>query len=303
MKMTLSRLPFAMLLAASAAACAADTTDKADTAGSEDDLTSLTARSRELQFAGYVYVDPSADDASIVREIKKQTQSAFGALRDASIGVNSRELKDVDPATFLKVPVEVVDPANPTAKQSLLKVSYTFTDQAVVPVTMATRTALPLGLLGKNYQSQSQRIFTECTSGDAHAKEFIGSIRYVFDPSRASCKKAMTAEQTQIHTDRAGLAEGQIPKSELNRLYIPMTVNLRPTVAMGQNKYPEYDWLYAGGVEPGKLVIGMVSGMMADWAAARSTRSTTMPATTCGTAASAIFSARARASSSSPSRA
>src|SRR5206468_4275794 len=28
-----------------------------------------------------------------------------------------------------------------------------------------------------------------------------------------------------------------------------------------------YDRLYAGGVEQGKLVVGMVSGLMADWAA------------------------------------
>lgn len=265
MRTTLSRLSVAMLLAATAA-CTAET-GPSTTEGAEDDLTSLTARSRKLEFAGYVYVTPGLDDAAITREIKKQTQSAFGALRDANIGVNSRELKDVDPSTFLKVPVEVVDPQNPDAKQALTRVSYTYTDDAVVPVTMADRSAITLGLLGKNYQAQSARILSECTSGDAHAREFQSSIWYVFDPSLPRCRQAMADEQKKIDADRAGLTEGQVSKSEVDRLYIPMTASLRATTEMGQNKYPEYDRLYSGGVEPGKLVIGMVSGMMADWAA------------------------------------
>ena len=53
----------------------------------------------------------------------------------------------------------------------------------------------------------------------------------------------------------------------MNRLYIPMTARLRAVTQSSTVKYPEYDRLYAGGVENGKLVIGMVSGMMADWAA------------------------------------
>lgn len=269
MKISLTRLPLLMLLLASAgvAACSAPSDDPS-LDGDEEDLTSLTARARKLEFAGYVYVDPSASDSSIVAEVKRQTQSAFGALREANVGVNSRELKDVDPSTFLKTPVDVVDPAEPSAPlRRMLKVAYTFTDDAVVPVPMATRSAISLGLLGRGYQSKSERVLAECTTGDAHAREFQSSIWYVFDPSLAKCKGAMAAEQQKIDADRQGLAEGQIPTSELDRLYIPMTANLHATRASSATKYPEYDRLYSGGVEEGKLVIGMVNGMMADWAA------------------------------------
>ncbi|MCA9590023.1 MAG: hypothetical protein KC657_32185 [Myxococcales bacterium] len=269
MKLSLRRLPLLLALVASTAAvaCTADTAEEEVDSG-EDDLTSLTARSRKLDFAGYVYVDERASEASIISDIRKQTQSAFGALREANVAVNSRELRDVDPARFLKTPVKVVDPANPAAPpKTMLKVAYTFTDDAVVPIPMATRSAISLGLLGKGYGSQTGRVLEECTSGDQHAQEFQSSIWYVFDPSRAKCKAAMAAEQQKIDADRAGLADDEVPLSEVNRLYLPMTANLRYKAQARTVRYPEYDRLYAGGVEPGKLVIGMVSGMMADWAA------------------------------------
>ncbi|HVH45203.1 MAG TPA: hypothetical protein VM925_22780 [Labilithrix sp.] len=261
-------LPSLMLLlaAASTAACVASTDQGVE--GDEEDLTSLTARARKLEFAGYVYVEDNASDTTILAEVKRQTQSAFGALREAEIATNSRELKDVDPARFLKVPVEVVDPAAPeVTPRRLLKVSYTFTDDALVPIPMATRSAISLGLLGKGYQAKAERIIQECTTGDKHAREFEKSIWYVFNPTLSKCKTAMAAEQQKIDDQRRGLAPNQVPKSEVERLYIPMTARLRATAQNRSTKYPEYDRLFAGGVEPGKLVIGMVSGMMADWAA------------------------------------
>jgi hypothetical protein len=269
MKLSLARLPMMMLLAAATTmACAAPSDDDGAVPGDEDDLTSLTARARKLEFAGYVYVEVGTPDSSIIAEVKRQTQSAFGALREANVGVNSRELKDVDPSTFLKTEVNVVDPANRAAPpKKMTKVAYTFTDDAVIPIPMSRRSTIPLGLLGRNYAAQAARVVEECTSGDQHAREFQGSVWYVFDPSLSRCKTAMGAEQQKVDADKRGLAAGQIPKSEVDRLYIPMTAKLRATTQSTATKYPEYDRLFAGGVEPGKVVIGMVSGMMADWAA------------------------------------
>src|SRR5438874_68886 len=101
-----------VLATSSLAACTQQTAE--DPADSESDLTSLTARQRTLKFSGVVYVDPSSSDSMIISTIRRQTQSAFGALREANVGVNSRELKDVDPATFVKTNLTVVDAANPT---------------------------------------------------------------------------------------------------------------------------------------------------------------------------------------------
>jgi hypothetical protein len=269
MKLSLTRLPLMMLLAASTAVACAAPTDSGEESvqGGEEDLTSLTARARKLQFAGYVYVAEGTSDSDVLRAVKQQTQSAFGALRTAKVGVNSRELKDVDPSTFLKTPVSVVDPAHPGTAKKMTKVSYTYTDNALVPTPMATRTAISLALLGSGYSSKVDRVLPECTANDKEAKEFTGSIWYVFDPSVSTCKPAMVAEQQKIDADRQGLTAGQIPVSEVNRLYIPMQANLKSTSQTTATKYPEYDRLYGGGVESGKLVVGMVSGMMADWAA------------------------------------
>jgi hypothetical protein len=237
----------------------------------EEDLTSLTARQRTLKFSGVVFVDEGADDSRIIQAIRKQTQSAFGALREADIGVNSRELKDVDPTTFVKTVVTVKDPANPSAPTTKrLRVSYVFTDSAVVPVPVAARSSIQLALLTQDYATQTERVFNECTLRDQHATEFRnGSLWYVFNPALAQCKTAIQVEQKKIDEDRAkvGNAPNIVPKSEAERLYVPATMALGRAANNTKLAYPEYDRLFSGGVEPGKLVIGMVSGEMADWAA------------------------------------
>src|SRR5205807_1806338 len=100
----------------------------------EDDLTSVTARSRSLQFDGYVYVSADASDDEILHAVRAETQTAFGALRNARIGVNNRELKAVDVKTFKRAKVSVVDENGATTP--MLKVTYRYTDTAVVPVDM-----------------------------------------------------------------------------------------------------------------------------------------------------------------------
>ena len=239
------------------------------TEGQEDDLTSLTARARTLKFEGYVYVEKSAQDWSILNSVRKQTQSAFGALRTSDVGVNDRELATVDPASFVKTTVKVVDPSNPSASKEMVKVKYTYTATSVVPKSMSTRSTLSLAVLTSGYSSQTSRILKECTANDKEAKEFQESIWYVFDPSLSQCKTAMKAEQARIDADRArlGSVENAVPQSEVSRLYLPLTMGFSNAATNRGTTYPEYDRLYAGGVQSGKLVIGMVSGLMADWAA------------------------------------
>src|SRR5262245_60151055 len=78
----------------------------------EDDLTSVTARARELRFEGVVYVEPGTSDDDVLRVVHKQTKTAFGPLRTSEVMVNNRELKGVDPKTFKKRDVSVVDTAD-----------------------------------------------------------------------------------------------------------------------------------------------------------------------------------------------
>ena len=192
----------ALLLALAAApAC---TGDAPGTSG-EDCLTSVTARERAMSFDGYVYVDADASDSTILQAVKRQNKSVFGALRTATISANNRELSEIDTASFVKEPVEVVDPQNPDAQPAAaLRVRYRYTDRALVPVSMAERSAIHLALLHGYYQSQSERILEECTENSSHDREFESAIWYVFNPSLDQCTKAIEAEEAAIQQARRG---------------------------------------------------------------------------------------------------
>lgn len=237
--------------------------------GDEEDLTSNTARERNMVFEGYVYVSPSASDATILSEVKRQNKSAFGALRNAQISANNRELADVDVATFVREPVTLVDAANPKgAGTPMVRVRYRYTDRALVPISMAKRTAVSLAVMHGNYQSQSKRILKECTENTSHDQEFESAIWYVFNPTLDSCRTAINAEQAAIDTAHKGFSETQVTKEETTRLYMPITVKLEATKTSTAKTYPEYDQLWSGhGVSDGELVVSIVSGVMADWAA------------------------------------
>jgi hypothetical protein len=258
MSIRLSRT-FLPLLVLAAAGCASDPTS------GEDDLTSVTARSRSLRCDGVVYVDPSASDATILATVQKQTKTMFGPLRTAEIGVNNRELKITDTSSFTKTPVTVVDTkaATPTSKP-MIKVTYRYTDNAVVPVSMAKRSAISLAVMNPSYTSQTSRILKECTENDSEAQEFASSIWYVFDASLPQCRDAITAEAKAIDAERDKLTDPttQVPKAEVDRLYLPTTVSLGADKTNKKKTYPEYDRLYAGGVEPNKLVLGLVNGFI-----------------------------------------
>ena len=251
-------------LAALAGGCAVSAEKTNDDAAQEkavdDELTSVSALSRTLKFQGRVYVDATASGSTILAAVRSQTQTAFGALRTAQIGVNSRELKDVDAKTFVKTKVTVV--AADGTKSDLLRVTYTYTDLAVVPKSFSRRNALSLAVMGNDYQSQSGRILKECTDDDAEAQEFEGSIWYVFNPSLSSCKSAITAEQKAIDAAKAKLPTGSVPRADVDRLYLPITVSLGADKTNKGLSFPEYDRLYAGGVKPGKLVVGLVNGIL-----------------------------------------
>jgi hypothetical protein len=252
------------LLATLAGGCAVSSEKSADEAVDEtaidNELTSVSALSRSLKFQGRVYVEAGATDYTILSEVRSQTQTAFGALRTAQIGVNSRELKDVDPKSFVKTKVTVV--AADGSKTEMLRVTYTYSDMAVVPRSFSRRNSIGLAVMGNDYQSQSGRILKECTDDDSEAQEFESSIWYVFNPSLSACKKAITTEQKAIDAAKAKLPTGSVPRAEVDRLYLPVTVSLGANKTNAGQSYPEYDRLYAGGVKPGKLVVGLVNGIL-----------------------------------------
>ena len=233
--------------------------------GDEEDLTSLRARSRELAFEGLVYVEPGTSDDAILDVVHRQTRSAFGPLRTSGIGVNNRELVGVDPATFVKRDVTIVD----TSKASdtgtpMVEVRYRYVDDAVVPKTMSHKSSLSTSILRPDYTSETDRIIAECTQNDDEAHEFASDLWYVFEPSVESCKTAIKTEQDTITAARKKLAHPttEVALVEADRLYLPVKMRLGPSTTNNGKSYPEYDKLYTGGVAPGKLVISLLNGVI-----------------------------------------
>ncbi len=257
--------PALLGLLASTAACTSEADSASGVAGEEEDLTSITARSRKLEFVGTVYVDANASPETILQTVRSQAQTAFGPLRTSEIAVNSRELKDVDPTTFVKRPVKVVDTSVPgDAGRDMVEVKYTYRDDAVVALKYARRSAVPLALLNPGYRSQLDRILKECTPNDEHSREFLSTAWYVFEPSIGTCQTAMQAEQKVIDTDRAKLtdARAQVTKSEVDRLYLPIQAKLGADKTNRGASYPDYHRLFKGGVKENKLVISLVYGFI-----------------------------------------
>ncbi len=252
-------------LFASTAACTADTGDDTGSeAGDENDLTSVTARSRTLEFVGTVYVEPSASADQILQTVRTQAQTAFGPLRTSEMAVNSRELREIDTATFVKRPVKVVDVAGGGAERDMLEVKYTYKDNAVVGLSYARRSSAPLALMNPGYRSQLDRLLRECTTNDEHAREFASSAWYIFEPNLPQCQEAIRTEQTKVSADRARLTDArtQVAKSEVDRLYIPITVKLGADKTNRGASYPDYQRLYKGGVKQDKLVVSLVFGLI-----------------------------------------
>lgn len=231
----------------------------------DQDLTSVHAQSREVRFEGRVFVPLGTSDSQILNTVHKQTKTAFGPLRELEIGVNNRELKGVDPATFQKREVTVIDTSKASdAGTKMLEVRYTYVDDAVVTDDLELRSSVSLALLRPDYTLETDRILKECTTNDAHARDFSSTLWYVFDPSLSNCKKAIQAEQKLVDTARGKITDAttQVSKAEANRLYLPITVALGADKTNNAKSYPEYDRLFVGGVKKNKLVISLINGLI-----------------------------------------
>jgi hypothetical protein len=248
-----------------APACAQQAEESAESADDQE-LVSKTALERNLSFEGYVYVPETASDAAILSAVQRQTQTMFGPLRIANVSVAKRELKDSKAADLKisatsKETVQVLDAAGGSAK-TMKRVRYKYDDVAIVPKTMARRSSLALGVLVGDYEFQTDRVMKECTNNDKHDQEMRDVLWYVFNPGLSNCKKVMNAEQQAIDAARKAKGAGklQVVQAEINRLYLPASVRLAPGKATNGQIWPEYDRLWAGGVQKDVVSVALVNG-------------------------------------------
>jgi hypothetical protein len=244
------------------AACSSASDDATD----DSDLTSIKARSRKLAFEGVVYVDTRAADDKILEAARTQTQTAMGALLNQNVGVNNRELKNIDTSTFVKRRVMVVDTALPNDPGTpMLEVRYTYNDDAVVPVAAATRTSMSIAVLAQGGAGHEDDIRVACTKNDKETRDDVaqGFLWYDFNPSKGTCKTEINREQRAIDDAEDKLDEKtQVSKLRTQRVYLPATVSLSRGDDATKPTYPEYDKLFSGGVKDGMLVIGLIDGRL-----------------------------------------
>ena len=248
------------------AGCASPSDDAAS--GDEDDLTSLTARQRILTFDGVVYVAPDTREADILAATRKQTQTAFGALLASKVAVRTREVQNVDPGSLRKREVLVVDtnvagdPGKP-----MLEVTYTYKDEAVIPVELSRHSSLSLALLAQGADYAWKTVVPDCTKGDKEARDDAegGLLWYDFDPTKASCRRAIDREQRRIDADTDNLASKtkMVSRSRAERLFLPTAMRLARAATAAKATYPEYDKLFGGGTDPNALTVALVNGRLA----------------------------------------
>lgn len=261
------RVGFGLSLLTALAACSADE-GAAGEAGDESDLTSLTARQRQLSFEGMVYVPVGSTDEKILEVARKQTQTAFGALLHAEVAVQSREVQNVDRASFKKRTVTVIDASKPNDPgKEMLEVRYVYRDNAIVPVAMSRKTALSLMVLGQGAEGKEKDVVAICTKNDKEARDDAdgGLLWYDFEPQRATCRRAMEKEQKTIDDESGSLADRKkmVPLSRVNRMFLPVTMQLNRADTATRATYPEYDRLYSGANESGVLTIVLLNGRLA----------------------------------------
>ena len=242
------------------AGCAASRDDAA--AGDDSDLTSLSARQRILTFEGIVYVEVGSKDADILALARKQAQTAFGALLASNVAVRTREVQNVDPGSFEKRDVLVIDPnvAGDLGKR-MTEVKYAYKDEAVVPVDLARHSSLSLALLAQGADYEIKQVVPFCTLNDKESRDDAegGLLWYDFNPTKSTCRKAIDREQRAIDADTEKLSakSKQVAKSRAMRLFLPTAFKLAKAATANNPTYPEYDKLFGGGTDPKALTIAL----------------------------------------------
>ncbi len=240
------------MVAAASGGCAADGdlseyTDEAD----PDEIVGANAVGRNLTVASYVLVAPTATDAQILDAVKREVRPLLGSMHAIQVGTNDRDAANVDPTTFQRDTVTVVDPANPSAPTTtMLRVRFSYTDRVTVPKTVLTdsygrlsRSTLETTLLMSNWAASGTSLTDPCTSEDG---DWGASYLYFsFDPTTTRCRDMIRTEDQAILAERRGLADNQITVRERDRVFLPRTARLT-SITDRRVRYPEYHRLFTG---------------------------------------------------------
>ena len=216
----------------------------------EAELTSTSGVERPIQFASYVYVPIGSSNDVIGNAIARQVKTALGALRAPQIGLRDRAASNArNMQKWTRETVTLTDPKTPSAApQQLLRVRYTYDDRAVVARKYDRFSSTALTLLFGDYAAKAVAVKASC-SDDKQSE--TDSLWYHFAPELTSCRTLMSAESTALVAERKALGADplKVGPSEVNRLFMPLTMKLGTAVAGSASAAPEYDRLFGLGTD------------------------------------------------------
>jgi len=215
-------------------------TDEAD----PDEIVGANAVGRNMSVDGVVLVRTGARDSEITEAVRRQVRVLFGAAKGMDIGLGDREATAVDPQTFRRDTVTVVDTARPTAPTAqMLRVRYTYRDRAIVPRAMSSRRTIGTTTLAGDYNTYAQEVIDNCQTEN---RDWGASgIWYNYEPTASACQRLISAETTRINAERRRLTDRdhQVTVGEVNRHFLPVVMRFA-TIARATTRYPEYQRMF-----------------------------------------------------------
>jgi len=232
--------------------------------GGSEEITSVEGSEYAIDYDSLVYVAAGASDDHVRWQIQRQVKSSLGALRELGIGVLDRDAqRNLDPAGWTRTPLTVVE-ADGTAAESIERVTFHYSDTALVEHGAAPDGPLQLTLLFGDYAARRDELVPAC-SDDAGAA--ADSLWYHYAPGRWACGSRIGSERDAINAANRELADAntQISRADFDRRFVTTLAALAP-VADPPALYPEYDrlWGFSGNTSRTKLVVYAFFGVDRD---------------------------------------
>lgn len=251
------------LLALAPVACSQAAGD--DTSTTDNHLTGVNSAARNIHFQSYVYVPTSASDSDIKTAIARQVKTAIGALRDPEVSLNDRDAQNnLDPSTWQRQTVTVVDPANASSPTSqLVRVTYPYNDVAVVTNKLRSTSAVSFTMLADDYSQHSSALIQTCSDDTTTDTD---SLWYHYTPTMSTCASQIQAEITAIQTERTALGSdaSKVGPRESARWFMPVVAKLDAPQLPNKSYSPEYDRLYGVGNDKSQLLVYAFFGVDTD---------------------------------------
>jgi hypothetical protein len=230
------------------------------TASSPTDLTSADGDVYTIDYDSFVDVAPGASDDVARQAIQREIKSSLGALREQGIGIEDRDAQHNLAA--MKLARQTLAIAGTT--NAVDRVRFHYHDTALVEHGHAPSGPVDLALLYGDYIARAAQLIPICSDDQTTDAD---SLWYHYQPGLAACAQAIAAEQKQIDSDRASLADPatQISQSDANRRFVSLRATLAPA-AGAPTKWPEHDqlWGFAGDPARQKIVVYAFFGVNAN---------------------------------------